>query len=239
MYLISEQPKNSGTQVLMFYIRVMNDIAIIFDMDGVICHTNPFHALAFREFFKRYNITPTEEEFEEHMYGKHNSYIIEYFFKRKLKPGELIELENQKEGLFREIYKDHIQPTKGFLGFLDSLKEAKVKTAIATSAPKANLDLIADDLNLKDKMQSILFSEAITKHKPDPEIYLKSASNLQIPAERCIVFEDSHSGVSAGLAAGMKVCGVLTSHTKDQLPQCDMYIHDFLGIELDKLYSLI
>lgn len=57
----------------------MNNRAVIFDMDGVICHTNPFHAEAFKQFFDRRSIPYTEQEFVDHMYGKHNSYIMQYF----------------------------------------------------------------------------------------------------------------------------------------------------------------
>jgi beta-phosphoglucomutase len=57
-------------------------------------------------------------------------------------------------------------------------------------------------------------SEDVTKHKPDPEIYLKSAANLQVEPDFCVVFEDSFSGVTAAKNAGMKVVGVLSSHSK-------------------------
>ena len=57
---------------------------VIFDMDGVICHTNPHHVKAFEVFFDNYKVPYSEEEFEEHMYGKHNGYIMSHFFKRSV-----------------------------------------------------------------------------------------------------------------------------------------------------------
>lgn len=205
----------------------MNDFAVIFDMDGVISHTNPHHAEAFHAFFKTHNIQATDEDFEEHMYGKHNSYIFKHFFQRELTELELRNFEEQKEGLFRELYAEKIEALPGFLDFLKSLKDNQVKTGIATSAPEANLQLIAKKLHLYKDMESILFSEKITKHKPDPEIYLRSAENLGVKAENSLVFEDSASGIKAGQAAGMQVCAVLTTHTKEQLPKCNWYISDF------------
>jgi beta-phosphoglucomutase len=213
--------------------------AVIFDMDGVICHTNPYHSLAFKEFFAKRNMYPTEEEFALHMYGKSNSYIMSHFFGRPISGNELLELENEKESLFREIYKDKISPITGFLEFFHHLKTNKFLTGVATSAPFANLELIAGTLSLFDHMESVLASEDVTKHKPDPQIYLKSSTNLEVIPELCVVFEDSFSGVTAAKNAGMKVVGVLSSHNKDELPVCDLYIHDFREVDVEKVLGLL
>ncbi len=213
--------------------------AIIFDMDGVICHTNPFHSQAFKSFFAKRNMFPTEEEFADHMYGKSNSYIMSHFFGRKIAGDELLQLEDEKESLFREIYADQVNPIVGYMEFLESIKAKNILTGVATSAPLANLELIAGKLSLLDKMESVLASEDVSKHKPDPEVYLKSADNLKVSPDNCLVFEDSFSGVSAALNAGMKVVGVLSSHTKEELPPCDLYITNYQNLELQTILSLL
>lgn len=207
---------------------------IHFDMDGVICHTNPYHSIAFQEFFKRRNMNPTEAEFGEHMYGKNNSYIFSHFFNRPIKGEELLAFENEKEGLFREIYAENVKPIKGFLPFLQSLVDNNIKLGVATSAPRANMDLIIDKLEIRDCFKSLLASEDVTVHKPDPQVYLKSAANLNAQVNECVVFEDSYSGVSAALNAKMKVVGVLSSHSREELPTCDHYIEEY-GDDLIKL----
>lgn len=212
--------------------------AVIFDMDGVICHTNPFHSLAFKQFFAKRNLYPTEEEFNLHMYGKNNGYILSHFLGRKIEGEELSVLEFEKESLFREIYKAEVQPIFGYLEFLESLNQLSVSLGVATSAPRANLDLILDTLSLKKIMGSMLASEDVSKHKPDPEVYLKTAANLKIDPAHCLVFEDSFSGVSAGLNAGMKVVGVLSTHSKDELPPCDLYINDYSDLNLSQIQQL-
>lgn len=217
----------------------MQDTAILFDMDGVIAHTNPYHAKAFEAFLDNYKISYSLLEFEQHMYGKHNSYIMSHFFKRPIAGDELIALENEKEALFREIYAQYIEAIPGYIPFLKSLKQNKIKTAVATSAPRANMDLIIDGLQIRNMMESFMSSENVNRHKPDPEIYIASAARLNVATERCIVFEDSYSGVSAALNANMKVVGVLSSHTKDELPPCDFYITDYSDIQLPGLLNLI
>ncbi|WP_439489274.1 HAD family hydrolase [Algoriphagus sp.] len=212
--------------------------AVIFDMDGVICHTNPFHSIAFQQFFAKRNLNPTEEEYAAHMYGKNNGYILSHFLGRKIEGEELALLEDEKEGLFREIYKEEVNPIAGYMEFFEKLKSAEILTAVATSAPRANLDLIIGTLGIGHQMQSQLASEDVARHKPDPEVYLKSAAKLGVNPENCLVFEDSFSGASAGINAGMKVVGVLSSHTKEELPVCDLYIDDYRGLGINDLGRL-
>ena len=217
----------------------MKQQCVIFDMDGVICHTNPHHAKAFEAFFDKYEIPHSAQEFEEHMYGKHNGYIMTHFFKRPITGEELIKLEDEKEGMFREVYKDKVETIPHYLDFLSELRSRGFKTAVATSAPRANLDLIANVLKLDEKMDSMLSSEDVKQHKPNPEVYLKSAERVGVSPSDCVVFEDSFSGVTAGLNAGMKVVGVLSSHTKEQLPPCDFYINDYSEVNVDKIIELL
>ena len=217
----------------------MNQAAVIFDMDGVICHTNPYHSLAFKTFFGKRNLFPTEEEFAQHMYGKSNSYILKHFLGREIVGQEFLDLEFEKESLFREIYANHIETIPDFLPFLASLKKAGFKTGVATSAPRANLDLIMGHLGFEKDMESIMASENVKQHKPNPEVYLTSAQNLGISPENCLVFEDSFSGVSSALNAGMKVVGVLSSHTKSELPPCNFYISDYSEINVEIVLSIL
>lgn len=217
----------------------MDNYAVIFDMDGVIAHTNPYHTEAFKQFFDKYNVAYTMEEFEHHMYGKHNDYIMRYFFKRPLIDAEVKKLADEKEALFREIYADHVSPIAGLPEFLNGLKTAGYHLGVATSAPRANLDFIIDKLALRPIMDAILSSEDVSAHKPDPEIYLKAAGKLDVQPAHCVVFEDSHAGVSAALNAGATVVGVLTSHTADELPPCASYIHDYHDIRVDDIGRLL
>jgi beta-phosphoglucomutase len=214
------------------------EIAVIFDMDGVIVHTNPYHSKAFRAFFLARNLEPTDEDFARHMFGKSNSYILSHFLDRTIEGDELRLMEDEKESLFREIYEPFIDPIAGITSFIEDLYQHGVKLGVATSAPVANLDLILGKIDIRGKMGSILASEDVKKHKPDPEVYLTSAMNLGVAPDQCIVFEDSFSGVSAALNAGMKVVGVLTSHTQEELPPCNFYIQDYTAMSFEKILQL-
>ena len=213
-------------------------IAVIFDMDGVIVHTNPYHSKAFRAFFAVRNLTPTDEDFAKHMFGKSNSYILSHFLQRKIEGEELLLLEDEKESLFRKIYEPYIEPINGIVEFMSDLQTNGAKLGVATSAPYANLELILSKVDVRQKLGSILASEDVKKHKPDPEVYLTSATNLGVSPDQCVVFEDSFSGVSAAINAGMRVVGVLSSHTKDELPPCNFYVDDYTEMSFEKIKSL-
>src|SRR5690606_33754200 len=103
----------------------------------------------------------TDQEFEDHMYGKHNDYIMRYFFKRALSDAEIQHLADEKEALFREIYHANLTPIAGLPEFLSALKSQGFRLGVATSAPRANLDFILDGLALRPLMDSALSSEDV------------------------------------------------------------------------------
>ncbi|WP_025763828.1 HAD family hydrolase [Dyadobacter tibetensis] len=212
--------------------------AVIFDMDGVICHTNPYHSVAFKTFFEKRELKPTEEAFKEHMYGKSNSYILSHFLGRPIEGSELLEMEEEKEGLFRTLYKPYVDPIAGFKTFFEELVSQSIGLGVATSAPRANLEMILGEIGLGPHFGSLLASEDVNKHKPHPEVYLKSAHNLGVEPEDCLVFEDSFSGITAAKNAGMRVVGVLSSHDKDELPPCDLYIADYVHLSFQDLLQI-
>ena len=99
------------------------------------------------------------------------------------------------------------------------------------------MDLILAGLGIVHVFGSKMGSEDVDVHKPAPQVYLRSAGRLGAAVSSCLVFEDSHAGVTAGLAAGMDVVGVLSSHTADELPQCKAYIDAYKVADLASLLT--
>ena len=106
--------------------------------------------------------------------------------------------------------------------FLEKVKGAGIPMAIATSAPRANVDFTLVHTHIERFFSTILDDSFVTVGKPNPEIYLKSAAALGFPPEHCVVFEDSLSGVKAGKGAGCKVVGVTTTHSREELFETDI-----------------
>jgi beta-phosphoglucomutase len=208
-----------------------NPVAVIFDMDGVIIDSNPPHKIALRQFCERYGYKLSDEELVNKIYGRTNKEWIATLFGKPLTAGELSVYGEEKEHLFREIYRKDMKALPGLKDFLKKLEQHKIPKAIGTSAPRTNVDFVLDGLHIRKYFDIILDESNVQNGKPDPEIYLKVAARLQFPPEHCIVFEDSLSGVASARAAGSKVVGVTTTHTKQELAHTDLVIDDFVGLD--------
>jgi beta-phosphoglucomutase family hydrolase len=211
--------------------------AVIFDMDGVIVNNMPYHRKAWAKFFEKYNPHMILEDFLPHM-GKSNEDLLTVLFGKKLTEEEIESLGEEKEALYREIYAPDVTPLPGFMDFLRSLKENHVKTAVATAAPKVNLDFLLEHIDLKNDFDVLIDDSEVEKGKPDPEIYLKAARRLDFLPELCLVFEDSLAGIQAALNAGMKVIGVATTNPVEKMQNTNLVIKDFTEISVERIMIL-
>ena len=216
----------------------MRDFAIIFDMDGVIVDTNAFHKKAIHQFCRKYGFELTEEQLRTSVYGRTNKDWITNLF-GTLSENELHAYAEEKEQLFREMYAPYIKPVKGLVAFLEKLVNASIPRAIATSAPRANVDFVLDKTMLGKYFDTILDERMVSLGKPNPEIYLKTALALGFPNDRCIVIEDSLSGVTAGVKSGSKVIGITTTHTREELTEASFVINDFDELGLSDLTAIL
>jgi beta-phosphoglucomutase len=206
------------------------NVAFLFDMDGVIINSNPFHKIALKQFCKKYGYDLTEEQLREKIYGRTNTDWITNVF-GKLETAQLRNYADEKEALFRELYDKDIKPVDGLVDFLRQMDEQEIPRAIATSAPRANVDFTLAKTGMGKYFHTILDESFVTKGKPDPEIYLKTAKALNFDPKNCVVFEDSLSGVKAGKAAGCKVVGITTTHTQEELSETDLVINNFTSLD--------
>lgn len=204
-------------------------LALIFDMDGVIIDSNPAHRVAWTEFNRRYGIETTEE-MHHRMYGRRNDQIVRDFYGDNLTDEEVIARGAAKEQLYREMVaagvNDMLVP--GIKEFLD--QHASLPMALATNGERANVDFLLEKAGLRSHFSVVIDGHQVQHPKPDPEIYLLAAAQLKAPASQCIVFEDSYTGVSAAVAAGMRVVGIRTTH--GNLPGTSITVDNFRSGEL-------
>jgi beta-phosphoglucomutase len=216
----------------------MSSFGVVFDMDGVIVDTNPYHKISLRQFCEKYGYHFTDEELINRIYGRTNNEWIANLF-GKLPKERLLELGEEKEAMFRAIYKDVIEPVAGLEDFLKKLYHQKIPCAIGTSAPRSNVDFVLDNTGLRKYFPVILDQSHVEHGKPNPEIYLKTAQALNLPPAQTIVFEDSLSGIEAAQRAGARVVGVTTTHTPAELKHCDLVIPDFTHLQLESLAVIL
>lgn len=205
-------------------------------MDGVIVDSNPYHKIALKQFCKKYGHDLTEEELREKIYGRRNQdWLIKVF--GPLDDDKIKAYGEEKEALFREVYEKDIKALPGLPAFLGRLDELGIVRAIATSAPRSNVDFTLEKTGLGPYFETILDDSFVSKGKPDPEVYLKAAEAVKFPPGRCVVFEDSLAGVEAAKNAGCKVVGVTTTHTREELSETDWVIENFEHVDPKELIS--
>jgi len=186
-------------------------IAFLFDLDGVIVDSNPMHRRAWEVFNRRYGVETTDA-MHERMYGKRNDEIVRDFFGDALSDEEVAMRGAAKETLYREMVGAEIDRmlVPGVRDFLGRHRELPM--AVGSNAEPENIALFLDGAGLRPYFRAVVDGHQVERPKPHPDVYLRAAEILNIPPAACIVFEDSHSGVAAGLAAGMQVIGLCTTH---------------------------
>ena len=216
----------------------MQTFAIIFDMDGVIVDSNPYHKIALQQFCKKHGHELTDQQLMQKIYGRTNKEWITNLF-GALSPEVINAFAEEKEALYRALFDTDIKPVKGLLTFLNQLDQHQIARAIGTSAPQSNVDFTLSKTKTEKYFKTILNDTFVTHSKPHPEIYQKAAKALGLPNEKCIVIEDSLSGVEAGKAAGSKVIGITTTHTREELAHTDLVIDDFDQLSISILQDLV
>lgn len=185
--------------------------ALIFDMDGVIVDSNPVHREAWVAYNRRFGIETTEA-MHQRMYGKRNDQIVLDFYGATLTPEQVFRHGADKEALYREMMKPLLPGAfvPGLASFIERHNDLAI--GLGTNAEPPNVKFILEESGLGHYFRAIVDGHQVKNAKPAPDIYLEVARRLNVSPEHCIVFEDSFSGVTAALAAGMRVVGVRTTH---------------------------
>ena len=208
----------------------MGQRAVLFDMDGVVIDNLPYHVDAWLLYCERHGIHLTREIFYKDLNGLNSKDTFEWLLKREITREEIIEMEEEKEEIYRGFYKPFLSPAPGLMDFLSILKSNGIKTALGTSAGPGNIDFILDGLGIRAEFDAVIGGAEVTKGKPDPEIYIRAAGLVHVSPEDCWVIEDSIQGIEAGLSAGMNVVGMTTSHSPDELSHTHITSPDFIDL---------
>jgi len=183
--------------------------AIIFDFNGVLLWDTAIHEQVWKEFAASLRGAPlTDEEIAVHMHGRTNLHLLEYLLDRSLDTGEVERLSEEKETIYRSraiALGAGYQLSPGAVELLDFLVQRNIPRTIATASGKGNLDFFIQHLELGRwfDLDQIVYDDGALPGKPAPDIYLQAVRNLETPPERCVVVEDSLSGLQAARSAGI------------------------------------
>jgi len=211
--------------------------AVIFDMDGVIIDSEPFQSLAFKEVLAEYGLGPFEEAIVQTP-GVTTERNWEVLRERYGIPDAVESLSARSRAAYVRIISDRIQARPGALELISSLKEAGYKLALASSSI-ASVKVVVESLRLGSQFDVILRGSDVSRHKPNPEIFLLAAQRLAVEPCACLVIEDSAAGVQAAKRAGMKCIATPTASTLNQdISAADLVLSCLTHIDLKLIQSL-
>ena len=211
--------------------------ACIFDLDGVIVDTAKYHFMAWRRLAKELGFEFTLAD-NEALKGVSRMASLEIL----LRVGGLMPGEKEKEELAARknrwyvefitgMTPDEILP--GSIRLLKQLRKEGILTAIGSASKNART--ILDGIKITDMFDVIVDGNKIHTAKPDPEVFVTGARELNTNPSCCVVFEDAQAGVEAALAGGMKCVGV---GDPKLLGKADLVIPNLKKITVSQLKNL-
>lgn len=212
--------------------------AVIWDMDGVIADTAPYHLEAWQEVFHKRGADFTEEDFR-HSFGQRNDTIIRNALGREVSQDEINTIARDKEESFRRSIRQNLKPLPGAIKLLKSLTERRFKMALASSAPIENIQLLISGLGISDYFQTIITDQDVTEGKPNPQVFLLAAQRLGLEPKDCIVIEDAVAGVSAAKKAGMLCLAITNTHPRASLTEADLVVNTLEEVTVNDLEQLL
>ncbi len=176
--------------------------AFIFDLDGVMAWTEPFHHVALNTFLEDFGCALTPDQFMQ-LVGEDNPTVAELVTEWCSLP---ISAEQVTEGRMKAVLpllEKDLTPAPGLLALLDFLDGRGMSLAVASNSPRAYVDRVIALLGLSDRFQCVRADGDVLRGKPAPDVYLSASECLGITSEHCVSVEDSPAGVQAARASGM------------------------------------
>jgi beta-phosphoglucomutase len=185
--------------------------AVLWDMDGTLLDSAEYHWLSWREALATEGYELTRERFTA-SFGQRNDAILRGYFGEDFPMNEIERIEAAKEERYRELVRTSgIDLLPGVRIWLERLHAEGWRQAIASSAPRLNIEAILEALNIAGCFDAIVSAEDVDRGKPDPQVFLVAAAKVGVPPDRCIVVEDAPAGLEAARRADMRTIGLLSS----------------------------
>jgi len=182
--------------------------AVLWDLDGTLVESAEQHWRAWREILEGYGVTITRAQFHE-SFGQRNDAILARWLGPGESAGRIREIGDKKEARYRDLVAaEGLHALPGAADWVASLTGRGWRQAVASSAPRRNLDVVVGALGLGGHFQASVAAEDVPQGKPAPDVFLRAAELLGLPPARCVVVEDAAAGIEAARRAGMRSIGI-------------------------------
>lgn len=184
------------------------DAAVLWDLDGTLVDSRSYHWRAWRATMEAESIPITEADFER-TFGQRNDEILGGWLGPDAGPERIRRVGDAKEERYRELLAEGgIEPLPGAAEWIGWLHTAGWRQAIASSAPRLNVEAVRRALDFAHVVDAVVSAEDVSEGKPHPEVFLTAAARLGVAPGRCVVVEDAPAGIEAARRAGMRSIGV-------------------------------
>ena len=202
-------------------------------MDGTIVDSLPYHYKAWKIFFKENKVENFSERLKDYK-GGGTLDLLTAVYGDKYSRKELKIMTDDKEIIFREIYKNNVVPIMGFMDMFELIKSKKILVGIASNAIRKNVKMILSELKIYEKFDSIICGDEVKRGKPDPEMFDETIDRFNLKKEECLIFEDSVEGVSAAVNSRVDVVGITSSTSGEILIDkgCITTIDNYLNFDM-------
>jgi beta-phosphoglucomutase family hydrolase len=210
----------------------------IFDVDGVLIDSHPVHKKVWTQFLASLGMCVSDKELDFVLDGRRREEILRHFL-GDLSAEQIREYGQRKNELFRESETD-LRTIPGIVEFLDALGAAGIRMAVATSASSPRAHDILARLGILPRFAAVVTGDDVAKGKPDPEIFVRAAGELNLAPKNLLVVEDAVSGVKAAKSAGMRCLGIASDGRSGKLKEAgaDAVIPDYRKINLQEVQQL-
>jgi beta-phosphoglucomutase len=177
-------------------------------MDGTLVDSRDHHWRSWREALAAEGVAVSEAEFLA-TFGQRNDAILRGWLGADAAPERVRRIGEAKEAAYRRLVVERgLAPLPGAAEWLRRLDEAGWLQAVASSAPRLNLEVVLRALGLEGRFRAVVAAEDVKAGKPAPDVFLAAAARLGVPARRCVVVEDAEAGIEAARRAGMSSIGL-------------------------------
>ena len=209
--------------------------AVLWDLDGTLADSGDYHWRAWRETLRAEGLELTYQQFLD-SFGQKNDRILTTWLGHGTPPERIQRIGDEKEALYRQLARaEGLVPLPGAADWVRRLRADGWKQAIASSAPRANVEVMLEAIGLMRAFDAIVSAEDVTRGKPDPQVFLRAAERLGVAPDRCVVVEDAAAGIEAGQRAGMRTVGV---HARSSLA-ADLYVRSLADLPADAFAALL
>ena len=182
--------------------------AVLWDLDGTLVDSEEYHWRSWRDTLEAEGVAITREQFLA-TFGQRNDLIIPQLLGEDAGPERVRRIGDEKELCYRRLVRERgLAALPGAAEWVKRLAQEGWRQAVASSAPRLNVDVVLEVLGLRPYFQVLVSAEDVSIGKPDPQVFLLAAARLGVPASRAIVVEDAAAGVEAARRAGMRSIGL-------------------------------